>query len=323
MGEGDEQIAIEDDPNPEKEEVIQPPQVKPTFYQLRFRFFGAQNIVPMDTKTLGLGQNKTDAYVKMEYRTTKLKTKVSVCPEGGECHWNQEFLVPAQVPIIGGRIIFKVYDEDAIKDEIIGSINYDLKDIIPDANGKEGRLNNKFDWKNIYGAPMDTSGKWADKMNHNPEVATLWKGRILVQVVAEKTEKPLLKIENIPEDNIDESRDCWQVRKYAVRCYFYGALCVPENDKKYGVSLRIADKDWTMWEPATSKKRYNRYNAIVTEDLKDEKKNSVLQYYESPYMSIDDIGTIFFYLHYKTKLSGWKRICYWKGSIKKFTDPNA
>jgi hypothetical protein len=227
------------------------------------------------------------------------------------------------VPIIGGRMVFKVYDEDTIKDEIIGSINYDLKDVIPDANGKEGRLNNKFDWKNIYGAPLDHSGKWCDKMNNNPEVATLWKGRILVQVVAEKSEKPLLKMEKLSEDVIEDSKDCWSTRKYALRCYFYGALCVPENDKKYGISLRIADKDWTMWEPATSKKRYNRYNSIVTEDLKDAKKNESLQYYESPYMSIDDIGTIFFYLHYKTKLGGWKRICYWKGSIKKFTDPNA
>ena len=40
-GEGDEQVGIEDDPNPEKEDVIQPPQVKPIFYQLRFRFFTA------------------------------------------------------------------------------------------------------------------------------------------------------------------------------------------------------------------------------------------------------------------------------------------
>jgi len=31
-GVGDPNIAIEDDPNPEKEDVIQPPQVKPEFY---------------------------------------------------------------------------------------------------------------------------------------------------------------------------------------------------------------------------------------------------------------------------------------------------
>ena len=90
--------------------------------------------------------------------------------------------------------MFKVYDEDTIKDEIVGAIHFDLKDIIPDANGKPGRLNGKFDWKNIYGAPMDCSGKWVDKMNENPEIATLWKGRILIQCWAEKTEKPLLKI---------------------------------------------------------------------------------------------------------------------------------
>jgi hypothetical protein len=42
-----------------------------------------------------LGKNSTDAYIKLEYKTTKLKTKVQVIEEGGECFWNQEFLVPA------------------------------------------------------------------------------------------------------------------------------------------------------------------------------------------------------------------------------------
>ena len=38
-GEDDEQIGIQDDPNPEVEDIIQPPQIKPKDYQLRFRFF--------------------------------------------------------------------------------------------------------------------------------------------------------------------------------------------------------------------------------------------------------------------------------------------
>ena len=49
-------------------------------------------------------------------------------------------------------------------------------------------------WKNIYGAPVDVSGTTAKQMNENPEVASLWKGRILIQVTAEKTEKPVLRI---------------------------------------------------------------------------------------------------------------------------------
>lgn len=40
-GEGDEQVGIEDDENPDKEDIIQPPQIKPKFYQLRFKFFTA------------------------------------------------------------------------------------------------------------------------------------------------------------------------------------------------------------------------------------------------------------------------------------------
>jgi hypothetical protein len=47
----------------------------------------------MDTAILG--KAKSDAYIKLEYKTTKLKTKVQVIEEGGECFWNQEFLVPA------------------------------------------------------------------------------------------------------------------------------------------------------------------------------------------------------------------------------------
>jgi hypothetical protein len=47
----------------------------------------------MDTTVVG--KNKTDCYVKLEYKTSKLKTKVLKIEEGGECSWNQEFLVPA------------------------------------------------------------------------------------------------------------------------------------------------------------------------------------------------------------------------------------
>jgi hypothetical protein len=46
-------------------------------------------------------------------------------------------------------------------------------------------------WKNIYGSPIDCSGSNTDMMNENPEIASTWKGRILMQVLAYKTEKPL------------------------------------------------------------------------------------------------------------------------------------
>ena len=40
-GGGDEQVPIEDDPNPTQEDFIQPPQITPEFYQMKVRFFAA------------------------------------------------------------------------------------------------------------------------------------------------------------------------------------------------------------------------------------------------------------------------------------------
>ena len=65
-GAGDEQVAIEDDPNPEQEEYLQPPEIQPEFYQLHLRFYEAQKLVPMDGGTFR--KAKIDAYVKCEHK---------------------------------------------------------------------------------------------------------------------------------------------------------------------------------------------------------------------------------------------------------------
>jgi hypothetical protein len=58
-------------------------------------------------------------------------------------------------------------------------------------------MNGRYFWKNIYGSPLDCSGKHVDRMNDNPHSASLWKGRILMQVFAERTEKPVLLVREI------------------------------------------------------------------------------------------------------------------------------
>jgi len=91
---------------------------------------------------------------------------------------------------MGGNLNFKVFDEDTLIDEIVGSFALKSKDIIDVLNGK-------YFWKNIYGSPLDCSGKHTDRMNENPLIGSLWKGRILMQVYAEKTNKPVLLVRNI------------------------------------------------------------------------------------------------------------------------------
>lgn len=73
-------------------------------------------------------------------------------------------------------------DYDIDGDETIGSLQFDMKDII------EGSRNNCFMWKNIYGSPISTSiisgqnKTYKKVMDENPEMASSWKGRILMQI---------------------------------------------------------------------------------------------------------------------------------------------
>lgn len=222
-------------------------------------------------------------------------------------------MVPAQIPIVGGRLVFKIYDEDAINDELIGAIHFELKDIVDDANGVKGKFNGMYDWKNIYGAPLKCSGKNTNKMNLNPEIASFWKGRILVQCIAEETDKPLLLVRKIDPDEIENAKKCLELRKYSVSCFIAGVMSLPVDNKEFYVTVRIADKEWSSGDPKVVKAKYNRFNVIPTE-----KDNE----FSMPYMNIKDIGTVFVYLCRKFKLNDDKRICFWKGSILDFVNPN-
>jgi hypothetical protein len=117
--------------------------------------------------------------------------------------------------LIGGRIVFKLYDWDLTSDELIGAMNFDMKDILPDSKGNKGKMDGVYDWKNVKGAPLGVSGKISDAMNHNPEIASLWKGRILVQCTCEKTDKPLLKVEKIEDEQVEDSKPAQQNRSFA------------------------------------------------------------------------------------------------------------
>ena len=136
---------------------------------------------------------KTDAYVMTTYKNRKLKTKVVIMEEGGEpINWDQEFWIPAQIPIISSRLVIKLMDEDDFTDEVIGSLLFDVKDIL------DGKYKDMYVWKNIYGSPLNYPNSQAKKdMNENPELASTWKGRILMQVTCEKCEEsnqPLAKV---------------------------------------------------------------------------------------------------------------------------------
>jgi hypothetical protein len=72
---GDEQVQIEEDSGETKDiNVMMPPQLNPKFYQLKFRFFQAQDLPAMDMGIAFVRKAKTDAYMMTTYKNRKLKT---------------------------------------------------------------------------------------------------------------------------------------------------------------------------------------------------------------------------------------------------------
>jgi hypothetical protein len=64
-----------------------PPSLNPEFYQIKIRFFTAQDLPIMDNALLGLRKAKTDAFLQTSYKQKKLKTKVVIF-EKADINWN-------------------------------------------------------------------------------------------------------------------------------------------------------------------------------------------------------------------------------------------
>ena len=205
---------------------------------------------------------------------------------------------------MGGRLVFKVFDEDTVSDEVVGSIVLQAKNIIGPKNGI-------YMWKNIYGAPVDIGGSYAAQMNENPEIASLWKGRILMQVLAVKTDKPVLRVQNIPEEEVKKAAEYLRDRKYAVRVQITSAIGLPKEDEKYEVVVRLADREWSSGKAVVNKGRYNRFNYRNKDD------DTI---FEAPYINLDDLGSIFIYLKAKMTIGADKYICYHRSSVKQWLD---
>ena len=100
-------------------------------------------------------------------------------------------------------------DQDDIKDEVVGSLLFDIQDIV------DGKYNGKYFWKNIYGSPLNQSNSQAKRdMNENPELASNWKGRVLMSIECTETEKPLCKRRNIDDEKIIEAKAYTNFKKY-------------------------------------------------------------------------------------------------------------
>lgn len=126
-----------------------------------------------------------------------------------------------------------LWDEDKVNDEMVGSMLFNAKEIV-------GTLNGRFFWKNVYGAPPDVSGENTRLMNNNPDMASCWKGRILMQCVAEKCDKPEIKCADLSEEVKKSALPHMENHEYEILLEVGLGISLP-SDKKYTVKVKIAD----------------------------------------------------------------------------------
>ena len=150
-----------------------------------------------------------------------------------------------------------------------------------------------------------SNSKYKRAMNENPEVASTWKGRILVQCIAEPTEKPLSKVQEIPVEVVEEAKQAMEDREYAVIAQIGQAVALP-TDKKYEIKITIGGFEM-LFKPFDQRnpskyKRYDRYEQTTI---------------KMPYVDSADFGKIIIQL-----MDKGKPICYYTDHITNYFDPN-
>ena len=96
-------------------------------------------------------------------------------------------------------------------------------------------------------------------MNSNPELASTWKGRILIQVVAEKTEKPVIKVEDLPDEIVELSLPFLELREYEIIAEVGQGIALPAA-KNYTVRIKIGDYVLGTEKALFAENTYNKWN---------------------------------------------------------------
>lgn len=119
------------------------------------------------------------------------------------CDWNETFNIPVQTPIMASSLRVQVLDkEDLAKDELAATMVFKYADL--------AAMDGKMFWKDLYGSPgqeaiLSTNNTTqANRMNNDPDIASLWKGRILMSVEYKDEEKPKYSVEDIHNDDLKE-----------------------------------------------------------------------------------------------------------------------
>ena len=143
-------------------------------------------------------------------------------------------------------------------------------------------------------------------MNKIPEIASHWRGRILIQVACEKTENPEMKLRRVSENVIEEAKEKFTNWKYEIKAEISQGICLPGNEK-YRVKIKIGELELKTGKPKKYKNGFCFWNTRFDEKI-----------FECPYRSLENMADVIVYL-----MDDDDPICYYRAKATEFANPNA
>jgi len=110
---------------------------------------------------------------------------------------------------------------------------FSLKKLIEESGG-DGNLQ----WYNLYGSPLGCIGENTNRMNDFPEVASTWKGRILMHIQCYETKNPEMKVAPIEAEFKTQcmKTGAFDQQEYEIIAEFGSGISLPDK-KKYKVRI--------------------------------------------------------------------------------------
>jgi hypothetical protein len=164
-----------------------------------------------------------------------------------------------QWPLSSTRFLSKIYDKDKLSlDDLVASYKFNLKKLISECEDNEG---SEVYWKNIYGAPNGTTNAHATHMNENPEKASTWKGRILIQVDVKDEPHPKLMCQALEPDVKQQliAKEFFNNNEFEIVAEIGGGISLP-GEKNYHIKITINDFEIETDDPKEMKNGYCRWS---------------------------------------------------------------
>lgn len=206
--------------------IMLPPQIVPKTTQLIISLLKAENLPIMDNG------GTLDAYIEAHFAGVSIQSSVIKADSVTmTSYWYEELHLPVIEPCVSHNLVLRVFDSDVISSELVGSFHFEWDDIIA------GKYSEYF-WSNIYGAPPLVSNDFSDIMNNISNLASHWRGRVLLKITTNHdVKKAKLKCEKISDPEIDVFvRDNFEVgEEYDLRCRVFSGHAFPIQKGKFAI----------------------------------------------------------------------------------------